>query len=238
MLLLTDDGQHIQAHKIILSAESHFFGDIFFKSNHGNMLMYLKGISMAKLEPVIDFIYNGEAFITQEDIMMFIGTGKELEVKGLEGELTGVGENKSEKSVNQKQNNHGDGLESFDSETFPGKAVDNNDTISEIEEGNLQYKANNELSIQISEMIEKNEDSWICNKCGKSARTKRVLQRHVEIHIEGMSHSCHICNKTFLNRPGLNTHIYNIHSGLFSCDICGKTGMNRHAYRAHRNKNH
>ena len=73
--LVTDDGQHIQAHKIILSAGSNFFSDIFMKSNHSNMLVYLKGISSDKLEPVIDFIYNGEAFITQEQIKEFIETG-------------------------------------------------------------------------------------------------------------------------------------------------------------------
>ena len=43
--LVTDDGQHIQAHKIILSAGSNFFSDIFVKSNHSNMLVYLKGIT-------------------------------------------------------------------------------------------------------------------------------------------------------------------------------------------------
>merc|ERR1719508_521625 len=84
--LVTDDGQHIQAHKIILSAGSHFFSDIFMKSNHSNMLVYLKGISSDKLEPVIDFIYNGEVFITQEQLEVFIETGNELLVKGLEGE--------------------------------------------------------------------------------------------------------------------------------------------------------
>ena len=42
--LVTDDGQHIQAHKIILSAGSNFFSDIFLKSNQTNMVIYLKGI--------------------------------------------------------------------------------------------------------------------------------------------------------------------------------------------------
>ena len=88
--LVTDDGQHIQAHKIILSAVSNFFSDIFMKSNHSNMLVYLKGISSDMLEPVIDYIYYGEAFIIQEQLKVFIETGKELQVKGLEGELTGV----------------------------------------------------------------------------------------------------------------------------------------------------
>ena len=39
--LVTDDGQHIQAHKIILSAGSKFFSDIFLKSNYTNMLVGL-----------------------------------------------------------------------------------------------------------------------------------------------------------------------------------------------------
>ena len=52
--LATEDGRHIKAHKIILSAGSQFFQDIFVKSNHVNMLVYLKGISFADLEPVIN----------------------------------------------------------------------------------------------------------------------------------------------------------------------------------------
>merc|ERR1712168_815821 len=88
--LATDDGQHIQAHKVVLSAGSHFFSDIFQKSNHSNMLVYLKGISNEKLEQVRNFIYNGEVSIHPEEIKVFIETAKELQVKGLEGELTGI----------------------------------------------------------------------------------------------------------------------------------------------------
>ena len=53
---------------MIFSAGSDFFSDVFKKSDHTNMLIYLKGISNADLDNVIDFLYNGEAFITQEDI--------------------------------------------------------------------------------------------------------------------------------------------------------------------------
>merc|ERR1712129_442730 len=94
--LATDDGQHIKAHKMVLSAGSHFFSDIFMKTNHSNMLIYLKGISSAELEPVTDFLYNGEAFITQEYLATFIRTAKELQIKGLLGDFEGIGENKSQ----------------------------------------------------------------------------------------------------------------------------------------------
>ena len=59
------------------------------------MLVYLKGINREKLQQVLDFIYNGEVSIGQEEIKVFIETGKELQVKGLEGELTGIRENMS-----------------------------------------------------------------------------------------------------------------------------------------------
>merc|ERR1712129_227135 len=94
--LTTDDGQHIQAHKMVLSAGSNFFSDIFIRTNHSNMLIYLKGISSAELEPVMDFLYNGEAFITQDYLTTFLGTARELQIKGLLGDLEGVGESTNE----------------------------------------------------------------------------------------------------------------------------------------------
>ena len=100
--LATDDGQHIQAHKLILSAGSSFFSDIFLKSNHANMLIYLKGVSRNELESVLGFLYNGEASIAQEELKQFIMTGNELQVKGLDGEITAVGENLAEEPKNIK----------------------------------------------------------------------------------------------------------------------------------------
>merc|ERR1719318_142685 len=94
--LATDDDQQIQAHKIILSAGSHFFSDIFLKSNHTNMLIYLKGISSAELEHVTDFMYNGEASISQEYLKKFLETAQELQVKGLQGDWQGICQNVSE----------------------------------------------------------------------------------------------------------------------------------------------
>merc|ERR1719153_746660 len=89
--LVTDDAQHIQAHKIILSAGSNFFSDIFLKSNQTNMLIYLKGINSVQLEHLLDFIYNGEASVGEEELKEFLETGKELQVKGFEAYVSGVG---------------------------------------------------------------------------------------------------------------------------------------------------
>ena len=111
------------------------------------------------------------------------------------------------------------------------------DTVAKMDEGNPQT-INNELNLHINEMIEKNEGVWRCKVCGKTASLKRGIRRHAEAHILGISHACHICSKTFTNRPNLNWHIYRIHSELFSCEICGKIGMNREAFRSHKRTKH
>ena len=207
--LVTDDGQHIQAHKIILSTGSNFFNDIFLKSKQSNILIYLKGISSDKLEPVIDFIYNGEVFVTQEQLEQFIDIGTELEFKGLEGELTGV----SEQPTNFQEKEPG-----YDNYSNAGDEK----VITKMDKENLQLSTNNELDLQINEMIEKNGGVWRCKICGKTTTRHADIRKHTETHIEGMSHACDICSKIFQNRHGLKTHISNIHSELFLCDTCEK----------------
>jgi len=64
------------------------------------------------------------------------------------------------------------------------------------------------------------------------------IRTHAEMHIEGMSYACNLCDKTFPHRGGLTSHISRIHSELFSCDICGKSGMNRSTYRQHKIRQH
>ena len=108
--------------------------------------------------------------------------------------------------------------------------------VAKVNEENVQ--TNTELILKINEMIEKNGGVWRCKICGKTTSVSFIMRTHAETHIEGMSHACHICSKTFSNRPCLRNHISDIHSELFSCDICEKTGMNRKAYRMHKLRNH
>ena len=85
-------------------------------------------------------------------------------------------------------------------------------------------------------MIEKSQSLWKCKACGKTMNTKQSIKRHSETHIEGMSHACHICSKTYSNRPSLSVHIDNMHSELLSCQYCGKIGMHKNAFRDHKRK--
>merc|ERR1712179_883309 len=193
---------------------SNFFSEIFMKSKHDNMLVYLKGISSNNLAPLIDFIYNGKALIAHEELNVFLETGKELQVKGLKGELREVVENTYEAETHSQE--YYETYDDYANEKVPlGLVEDKKDIVAKMDVEILQIT--NELSFQISEMIEKNGDMWTCKICGKTKSHKGDLQKHAETHIKGMSHPCHMCSKTFTNRRNLRDHISGTHSELLSC---------------------
>jgi len=240
--LVTDDGQHIQAHKIILSAGSHFFSDIFLKSNQTNMLIYLKGINSVQLENLLDFLYNGEASVGQEELKEFLETGKELQVKGFEAYMSGVGESVEEEPIrdmNEKEVMYENRV-NINSENVICDTLDQSSEqyFKEANETKTKMNANNYLDHQIMEMIERSDGVWHCKVCGKTNTHKKNMQQHAESHVEGMSHVCHICNKILSNRPSLRMHIKDIHSELLSCDLCGKPGLNKKNYYAHKRTQH
>ena len=89
---------------MVLAAGSHFFNDIFIKSDAANILIYLKGISSGELENVTDFMYNGEVFIAQEELTTFLETARELKVIGLQAEVQCMGQNEPEEKMSTAQN--------------------------------------------------------------------------------------------------------------------------------------
>ena len=94
------------------------------------------------------------------------------------------------------------------------------------------------LDVQIKQMIEKYNGLYKCKVCGRANPNNGNMWIHAETHIAGMSHACHICNKSFSNRHSLRNHINCIHSELLSCDLCGKSGMNKMSYYQHKRKQH
>ena len=60
-------------------------------------------------------------------------------------------------------------------------------------------------------LIENDDGTYSCGFCGKTGdaenkRKKFLMQRHLETHLEGVSHPCPICQKSFRSRNSLNSH--------------------------------
>merc|ERR1712126_608747 len=86
--LVSDDEIHISSHKVVLSASSDFFKNILRKSSHVNPLIYLSGVNAKELNFVMDYIYDGEVQIYQEDLDPFLTTAHKLRIDGLVNDPT------------------------------------------------------------------------------------------------------------------------------------------------------
>ena len=84
--LISDDKVKFSAHKVLLSSCSNMFKFILKENNNANPLLYLGGISSMNLEFILDYIYDGEVKIYQEQLDSFLEGAKKLEIKGLIGQ--------------------------------------------------------------------------------------------------------------------------------------------------------
>ena len=102
--LATDDdddySDNLRAHKVILSASSEFFKKILTKNSmctHPNPLIYLKGISAKALTCLLDFMYNGEVNVAQDELDTFLEVAETLQIKGLTQTLIQLNTSRSNK---------------------------------------------------------------------------------------------------------------------------------------------
>ena len=96
--IVTDDNEQMAAHKLVLSACSEYFRNIFMKNKHSHPLLCLEGLSSKDVRDVMDYMYQGEVKIFQEDLDRFLAVAQRLKLEGL---LNG-NENDLAEEVNNK----------------------------------------------------------------------------------------------------------------------------------------
>jgi len=80
--LACEDSQ-LQAHKVIIAACSPFFREVLRRNPHQHPLLYLKGVKHKELLSVLNFMYQGEVNVAQEELNTFLAVAEDLRVKGL-----------------------------------------------------------------------------------------------------------------------------------------------------------
>ena len=84
--LVCEDGQQVEAHKVILASSSPFFQKLLGRNKqHHHPLIYMRGLKFDTLLAVLDFLYRGEANVFQEDLDSFLAIAEELQLRGLMG---------------------------------------------------------------------------------------------------------------------------------------------------------
>ncbi|XP_047483681.1 longitudinals lacking protein, isoforms H/M/V-like isoform X2 [Penaeus chinensis] len=77
------DGKFYPVHKLILSACSDYFEQMFELSENKNLMIVLTDINHKELETLLDYMYLGEVNILQSDLSMFMKAAEHLQIKGL-----------------------------------------------------------------------------------------------------------------------------------------------------------
>ena len=100
--IVSDDNEQIAAHKLVLSTCSEYFKNIFLKNKHSNPIICLEGLSSLDVRNMMDYIYNGEIQIFQDDLDRFLNVAQRFKLEGLINDPNADQEEK----VNVKETEH------------------------------------------------------------------------------------------------------------------------------------
>ena len=203
--LVTDDKKQIKAHRIILSAWSSVFKEIFnFNTNNNHPVIYLRGIQYSEMESILQFIYLGEAKFYEERINKFLTVAQNLDFKNF--------------------------AEGFEGRDFA--AVNEADIYTETEESPIEAGDVGKPSIQdIAEAADGQHKTqcravskgykYACQQCDKAYYDSFTLRRHIKSAHEGVKYACNQCEQQFTQQNSLTTHIKSVHEGVkYACNQC------------------
>ena len=201
--LVSDDEIQLPAHKLVLSACSSFFKGIIKKNPHSNPLIYLCGVDSKNLGFILDYIYQGEVQIYQEQLDPFLNIAQKLKIEGL---ITTNQEQQDETMI--KHDNIE--VEETPASTFikpkiKRKATESFDTrVAKSVSSSVSDMS--EVDQKIEELAERIDGVWTCKACGKTSQRRRDLGWHIETHLENLSFPCQQCDKTFRFTTSLIKH--------------------------------
>merc|ERR1712204_149839 len=233
--LACEDGQQVEAHKLVLASSSTFFMNLLNRNKHPHPLIYMSGMKSEDLVAIVDFLYHGEANIYQESLDSFLAVAEELRLKGLSGnqpsqeeesgvqnipkkQLKGV-----EKKEQVKQYDHDEAqvpvyskLETYSQSPPEGSVavVDPYTVAADLQDLDEQINSMMEPSENLvgGSGLHANRKLGICKVCGKEGHQANI-KAHIEAnHITGASHPCNICGKTSRSRNALRLHKTKEHS--------------------------
>ena len=224
MTLACEDGQQVEAHKVVLIASSPFFQKILKRNKHPHPLIYMRDVRPENLLAMVDFLYHGEANISQENLDSFLVLAEELQLKGLRGNQT---ENETEffsrpkkqksqpklpkyRSAPEQFSLEKDiGLENEQILTASRKALVSTDQATnntDLESLDQQVKSMMVFSENTDPYRQDGKKARICKICGKEG-DRSVIIRHIEAnHIATISIPCSLCGQVVGTRRALARH--------------------------------
>jgi len=263
-LACSDSGaKTLQAHKVILSACSNFFKTTFRNAQKQvNPYIYLRGVSYSDLVSILDFIYNGEVNVAQEDLNSFLAVAEELQIKGLTNR-----ENNSNDSNNQSSSKKTKRPAAPDTQT-PVKKVrksspapitssgdDHKDVVNIKDDPEVMASAstshqavNPEVDADFGEEFDESYDGYYDEQGEEVGETgeatdgtkgkRKPLTPDMAMHMAKIDGQwkCVTCVTNFRDKTDLRRHVESRHLPKivrYRCNLCNWSAKTSHAFRKH-----
>ena len=195
--LVGDDYKQISAHRVVLSACSGYFDKILSQNTHSHPFLCLENFNSSDLNNVLDYIYNGEIQIYQEELGRFLQIAKKLQLSGL------LVSNDQKVEIKLPKKLKSEPIQVTESEIK--HEADN--SIANLVTMNVDDPQSiDELDSKIKQLILKTGEGYECLACEKISRNFFNMKEHVETHIKGLSFTCNFCGNKFRTRSSLRSH--------------------------------
>ena len=255
--LVTEDFQHISAHKMALVASSDLFKTILKRAQSSNPhpLIYLSGVSAKDLNFMLDYIYHGEVELFQNDVYEFLNVAKRLKIEGLIGESPPppppAAEEKREVFINEiKTKEKEANIETKKKTRIENKSKKIKDSAVKMEnkmedvihvntEGNIGNEFLVDEFVPVDPSAPSDVKSDVMNRSVSIEDALAIVDTYIEDQDADGWWKCKTCLKTSKSRPNIRKHAEIHIEGLsFACQLCGMTYKTRMSLDQHRKLKH
>ena len=249
--LVSDDKSLFRGHKFILSACSSVFRTIL-DMNQNQTCIYLRGISKFELEPILQFMYLGEATIHQERMGEFLNVAKDLDLKEIssndDDDDAKENSNIKIKTKTPMQNNK---KMLHDVQDLKFNEIDK--TVGENDDINVTNYASNLYDEEFEGIVRNDSEEepldsrdmvnqlfyYKCNDCKFKSAHKGALTCHIRTKHEGLRFNCNQCGYQATKKQHLIRHIESKHEEIkHPCQFCGYEANSKDSLRNHNKAKH
>ncbi|KAI9559070.1 putative longitudils lacking protein [Daphnia sinensis] len=248
---LVCEGKKILAHRSVLASLSPLFGQLLLGcESSAEQLIFLEGFRYAVMVCLVNFLYNGIAEGSSDDLVTVSKYAKELQVKGLVNsghstqpfQLVLLEKRKVEEQLEKLQSDESDSDSSSEED----------EDLQIVFEKNIQES----FPVQKNEAAETTDKSCTSEVVSKRKRSdsqscttargekKKLVLAPILGATELSSKStlpikvikCSICKEIFANKADLRIHLRNHHSEQLTCGICSILFSSRVTLKRHLKK--
>ena len=225
--LACEDGQQVEAHKVVLVSSSPFFLNLLKRNKHPHPLVYMRGLKYENLLSMVDFLYHGEANVYQENLDTFLAMADEFQLKGLkkreDEEVETIPKKIANRPISQGSANntiatskHKTTLQGSKNEFATSSITETAIALSNFSTDlvELDQKVKSMMTTSENKIDKQNGRAKICEVCGKEGQMNNIMY-HIEAnHLTDISIPCNACDKILHTRTALLQHNKTYHSQI------------------------